>query len=847
MISAVRTSFNGVRTAGLTFAGVTSQVVLAGGVTNFPSQAGNSGKFLTTDGTVTSWATVSGGGSGTVTSFSAGDLTPLFTTTETNPTSTPALTFSAISQSKNLLFAGPASGANAAPAFRSFVAADIPADISLTFQDLTLTGQLSSDNSNLYSDGAGNLKAVSLNATTVSANVVGNVTGNVSGSAGSVAASTITGTTLAANVVSSSITTLGGGITISAGVVSGVATPSSSTDAANKAYVDNLIAGLKWKTSVRVATTTAGTLATSFENGDTVDGVTLVTGDRILIKNQSAGAENGIYTVNASGAPTRATDADTGSELVSATVAVEQGTTNADKLFTCTNNSITLGSTSVTFVSFASTIVGALLATNNLSDLANSNTARNNLGLGVADSPTFTNLTVLSLSSDGGAILSDGFGNLAVSTVTGNLIGNADTATVSGTCSGNAATATTASNVAVADTTDTTCWVALLQSQTGNQPVYSDGGLIYNASTGNLQGMILTATGSFRPSANDGASLGVSGTAISDAFFATGAVLDFGAGNATLTHSSGVLTSSARIVTTSTAGGSSTPQIYLNCGSSGNPSIKWDAQGGLTGVRFYSGSTEIARFQDNGACYFGSIFTLNDFRFFDYGFSRGANGGKLTIRFGDGPTFDYTAVDAATTAFCQYTCPTASVPVMILKGAASRTVPVLALQNSAGASLGKVGGKIFNSQADAGNVTATGETDLYSYTTVANSFVADGDGVRARFGGVFANALTATVRLRVYFAGTKVYDSGAMTLAALSDWTVDVLGQRVSSSVLRFTTNLSGLLGATGVTYSDYVEVTGLTLTSTNILKITGESDGTGEANNDIVAKLGSVELLAAA
>lgn len=93
-----------------------------------------------------------------------------------------------------------------------------------------------------------------------------------------------------------------------------------------------------WKEPVRAATTAAGTLATSFENGDTIDGVTLATGDRILIKNQAAVAENGIYTVNASGAPTRATDADDGSELVGATVWVNIGTVNADTIWACTTN-----------------------------------------------------------------------------------------------------------------------------------------------------------------------------------------------------------------------------------------------------------------------------------------------------------------------------------------------------------------------------------------------------------------------------------------------------------------------------------------------------------------------------
>lgn len=79
---------------------------------------------------------------------------------------------------------------------------------------------------------------------------------------------------------------------------------------ATTSYVDGLVQGLSVKDSVRAATAVAGTLATDFENGDTVGGVTIATNDRILIKNQATATENGIYIVNASGAPTRAADAD---------------------------------------------------------------------------------------------------------------------------------------------------------------------------------------------------------------------------------------------------------------------------------------------------------------------------------------------------------------------------------------------------------------------------------------------------------------------------------------------------------------------------------------------------------
>ncbi len=153
-----------------------------------------------------------------------------------------------------------------------------------------------------------------------------------------------------------------------------------ATQKAVKTYVDGLVMGLSWKRAVRAATTANGTLATAFENGDTIDGVVLATGDRILIKNQSSAAENGIYVVAASGAPARATDADSGAELVNATVYVSEGTVNADTQWTCsTNATITVGSTSLTFAQLTSG-GGGLLAANNLSDVANPATALGNLG-----------------------------------------------------------------------------------------------------------------------------------------------------------------------------------------------------------------------------------------------------------------------------------------------------------------------------------------------------------------------------------------------------------------------------------------------------------------------------------
>ena len=141
------------------------------------------------------------------------------------------------------------------------------------------------------------------------------------------------------------------GLDLQSQKVTNLADPSANTDAANKQYVDNVARGLSWKAPVRAATTANGTLATAFANGQSIDGVTLATGDRILIKNQTTASENGIYTVNASGAPTRAVDADTNGELAPGTsVSVTEGTTNADKVFMIiSDTAITIGTTSQTW------------------------------------------------------------------------------------------------------------------------------------------------------------------------------------------------------------------------------------------------------------------------------------------------------------------------------------------------------------------------------------------------------------------------------------------------------------------------------------------------------------------
>jgi len=131
--------------------------------------------------------------------------------------------------------------------------------------------------------------------------------------------------------------------------------PATATSIANKQYVDAVAEGLRPKEAVRVATTTNIDLSLDLENGDTIDGIVLATGDRVLVKDQSTASENGIYIVQASGAAVRAEDFDSLSpidEINGAYVPVQEGVENEGKFFVQSGNVSVLETDDIDFVFF---------------------------------------------------------------------------------------------------------------------------------------------------------------------------------------------------------------------------------------------------------------------------------------------------------------------------------------------------------------------------------------------------------------------------------------------------------------------------------------------------------------
>lgn len=144
-----------------------------------------------------------------------------------------------------------------------------------------------------------------------------------------------------------------GNVSLGGNSLTNLATPSSSTDAATRGYVDTQISSLNSlfdnKQSCRAATT--GNITISNPGTNVFDDATISMGQRLFVRAQNAPAEQGIYIFNGTASPlTRATDMDSWAEVPGALVAIEEGTTYADTIWLCTaNQGGTLGTTAVTF------------------------------------------------------------------------------------------------------------------------------------------------------------------------------------------------------------------------------------------------------------------------------------------------------------------------------------------------------------------------------------------------------------------------------------------------------------------------------------------------------------------
>ena len=224
------------------------------------------------------------------------------------------------------------------------------------------------------------------------------------------------------------------GVSFNSQKITNLATPTDDNDAANKAYVDAARSGLDVKQSVRVASTIFDVVL-PLSGLQTVDGVSLVAGDRILVKNLDVTpSQNGIYVVS-SGSWSRATDADSSAEVTAGMfVFVSEGTTNADSGWVLTtNDTITLGTTALAFAQFSG--AGQITAGNGLSKSGNTISAVGTAGRIVVSAGIDLDTVSRSDSGSGNVVVgvtTDSYGR--VTSVASGLIPDAST-TVKGIAS----------------------------------------------------------------------------------------------------------------------------------------------------------------------------------------------------------------------------------------------------------------------------------------------------------------------------------------------------------------------------------------------------------------------------
>jgi hypothetical protein len=162
-----------------------------------------------------------------------------------------------------------------------------------------------------------------------------------------------TGTVILSSNTVNSLTAPSASFSMNSQKITSLADPVDAQDAATKAYVDSVAEGLHVHESARVTTDANVSIANGLENGDTLSGVTLATGDRVLVKNQNTAAENGIYVVQASGQAIRALDFNTAAEVDSGDFVFVTSGTYANTGWVQTSRPATIGTDPITFVQFS--------------------------------------------------------------------------------------------------------------------------------------------------------------------------------------------------------------------------------------------------------------------------------------------------------------------------------------------------------------------------------------------------------------------------------------------------------------------------------------------------------------
>jgi len=481
------------------------------------SAAITAGTSITATTTMTATGNITGGNLVT-----AGDVTTATVTASGAIAGSTTITATGNVSGGNLVTAGAMDSATLSTSGEATMASAIVSDLTSGRVVLAGTSGAIQDNANLTFDGSTLGITGALTATTT-ASVTGNITGGNLTTAGitnsgSVVTEALNGSapTITATGTNNSVTLAPNGngtVDVSSKKITSLAAPTADTDGANKAYVDSVAEGLDVKESCHAATT-AALPASTYNNGSSgvgatltgdgngalaaQDGVTLTVNERLLVKDQAAAAQNGIYVLTTVGdgsnpfVLTRAGDFDgsPASEIPGGFTFIEEGTVNADNGFVCTTNApVTVGTTAINFSQFSgagSITAGDGLAKSGSTLSVNVDNVTTAISSDAVIVKTSANLTTPNIGVANG----DSFTASGVVTATGNVTGGnlvtagaMDSATISS--SGEA-------TLASAIVSDLTAGRVVLAGTSG--AIEDSGNFTFNGSTAAVTGAITAST-----------------------------------------------------------------------------------------------------------------------------------------------------------------------------------------------------------------------------------------------------------------------------------------------------------------------------------------------------------------